>query len=359
MRESKLTLAMNQTPGRIVEYYGWGVRGAFSSTADEILHLAGGVGYLDASFWGRLEVKGRDALDLLHRLSTNDLAGVQPGSAVGAILTTDKGRIEALLIVARLKDRLLVIVPPGSEERTVSWIQKYTIMEDITIRDVTTDTIMASLVGDKLSSMVLRRFGFETQSQGVRLVDLPWGEVLAVRIDIATFPQLFLIADSERAESFFIWLEALADAEGWKRTGIHAFETYRISRGLPMTGHELTGDFNPYDVNLLGFVSYTKGCYIGQEVIARIDTYQKDRYGLRGILLEGPADAGLLPMEIMKENEIVGWLTSSSTVAMQPYYPGLAVVRNNIQSGTPVRISAVGLHIAGTVVDLPLKLETE
>lgn len=357
MRESRLTRAMMMATGRIVEYHGWGVQETFSSVADEVRHLAGGVGYFDASPWGRLEVKGRDAIDLLHRLSTNDLKGIQPGDALGTILTTDKGRIEALLIVLRLDDRLLLVVPPGSEERVASWIQKYTILEDVTTRDITTETVMASLIGHNLGSMAL--IDLESQAEGVKRLELPWGEVLVIRVDIAGISQLYLIADEKKTDSFLGWLQALADSKGWKRTGIKAFEAYRIARGFPMTGHELTGDFNPYDVNLLDFVSFSKGCYIGQEVIARIDTYQKYRYGLRGVLLEELPDDSLLPMEILNSNVTVGWLTSSSAFSLQGYYLGLSVIRRDVHSGTSVRASGNGREIGAKVVDLPMNLESK
>ncbi len=90
----------------------------------------------------------------------------------------------------------------------------------------------------------------------------------------------------QNAEAESVWTELTKRAEelGVPRMGFAAYETFRIARGIPDIGRELTNDFNPFEVGLRDAISMTKGCYIGQEVIARLDTYQKVKRKLVGIL---------------------------------------------------------------------------
>ena len=114
---------------------------------DEYRALTSGVGVVDRSDVGRLIVTGDDALDLLNRLSTNELATLEVGSGAATVLTTNKGRIVDLLHVHRDEDRLIVFTSPGSQQRVAEWIDFYTFVEDVAVEDVTRETAMLSLTG--------------------------------------------------------------------------------------------------------------------------------------------------------------------------------------------------------------------
>jgi hypothetical protein len=138
--------------------------------------------------------------------------------------------------------------------------------------------------------------------------------------------------------------------------GHAAYEAYRISKGIPMPGMELTERYNPYDINLRQFISYTKGCYTGQEVIARLDTYGKAHRRLVGLLFSqgsDPVDGGA-PVSVGGEE--VGWVTSVTEDPLFGSRLGLAVLRDDaIANG--VKATCPGLQgvTVATVCELPMR----
>jgi folate-binding protein YgfZ len=119
--------------------------------------------------------------------------------------------------------------------------------------------------------------------------------------------------------------QALLAGAGCRPIGSIAYEAYRISRGLPSRPGEISELYNPYDISLTDDVSYTKGCYIGQEVIARLDTYQKSKRRLAGLLFEGLAP-GREGQRLLKGERDIGVLTSALNVPVGGFYFGLGVI---------------------------------
>ena len=244
------------------------------TTEDQYHALTSGVAVLDRSDTGRLVPTGDDALDLLNRLSTNELATLEVGAGAATVLTTNKGRIVDLLHVHRREDRLVVFTSPGNQRRVAEWIDFYTFVEDVTVEDVTRETAMLSLTGlgstkfldgltdDHASS--LATFGrLSAQISGVA------AEVY--RSDFLGPPSFDIVIDAEDGDNLFGVLTEV----GAIPASADAVEALRVQRGIPTFGKELTEDYNPHEANLVHHVSFSKGCYIGQEVIARLQTYKK------------------------------------------------------------------------------------
>ena len=99
-------------------------------------------------YFGRIDIHGEDALDLLDRLSTNKLESLtEPYSGMGSVLTTNKGRIIDLLGVNRLPDKILVTSASESKKKVIEWIDFYTIMEDVSVKDISDETCHFRLIG--------------------------------------------------------------------------------------------------------------------------------------------------------------------------------------------------------------------
>ena len=123
------------------------VENVSSTPAEEYRALSSGAGLIDRTGVGRLIIRGEDALDLLDRLSTNELATLEVGSGAATVLTTNKGRIIDLLLVHRGEDSLTVFTSPGNQTRVAEWIDFYTFVEDVVVEDRTFETAMLSLSG--------------------------------------------------------------------------------------------------------------------------------------------------------------------------------------------------------------------
>lgn len=247
----------------------WRIPAAYSSVGEEYAAATQGIGVIDRSHTGRLKAIGDDALDLLNRLSTNKLDDLAVGAVMGAVLTTNKGRIIDLLFVLRQADYLLILTALETRRRVAEWIDFYTFVEDVTVEDSTEQTAMFSLMGegvaDALPSMS------DLPLYGSAALDVDGTTAVAIRTDFAGARAYDLIAPASDAQR--LW-NGLTD-RGATPVGYAASELLRIERGVPLQGHELTEDYNPLEANLWDFISFNKGCYIGQEVVARLNAYDK------------------------------------------------------------------------------------
>ena len=315
---------------------------------DQYRALTSGIAVLDRSDAGRLILTGDDALDLLNRLSTNELATLEVGAGAATVLTTNKGRIVDLLHVHRREDGLVVLTSPGNQQRVAEWIDFYTFVEDVTVEDVTRETAMLSLTGlgstaflDGLTdgqASSLATFGrLSAQISGVA------AEVY--RSDFLGTPSFDIVFVDEHRDSLF---RVLTDV-GAIPASADAVEALRVQRGIPAFGKELTEDYNPHEANLVHHVSFSKGCYIGQEVIARLQTYKKVSKYLVGLRWkgDGPAPGSFLT----HSGKRMGIITSVARLRHTGANVGLGYVRKGfVEDGTTV-VDETGNEITIKILD--------
>ncbi|HLY27233.1 MAG TPA: hypothetical protein VKQ72_12885 [Aggregatilineales bacterium] len=240
---------------------------------------------------GRLELTDRDRLDLLHRMSANDLASLQPGEGCSTALTTALARIIDRLIVYHRGDVALLIANYPSKVR--SWLQKHIFFQDkVRLRDVSADLAQLELQGLHASELI------EALVPGATISNLPLhhfveGTFGGERLLIArTFPlagEGFTLIVPNAA--LYTLKAALQDHAAVERDDTH-YEELRIQAGLPGAGHELTEDYIPLEANLWDSVSFSKGCYIGQEIIARMESRNRLARTLVSLRLNAPVPAG-------------------------------------------------------------------
>ncbi len=276
----------------------------YSSVRDEYVAATEGVGLADRSRLGRLKVSGADALDLLDRLSTNKLDDLAVGDVQGTVLTTNKGRIIELLYVLRLDDHLLVITGPQTCRRVAEWIDFYTFIEDVEVSDVSEETAMFSLVGRDAATAV-PQFA-DIPLYGSAYLEIGGADALVMRTDFAGVEGYDLI--TSEVQSVGVW-DALTGM-GAVPIGTQSLELVRLVGGVPGYGSELIEDYNPLEAGLIDFISFNKGCYIGQEVVARLNTYDKVQKHL--VRLSWEDDGIDLPAALIRDGRSVGTLTSAA-----------------------------------------------
>lgn len=320
----------------------------FGDAAREYHAARNAAALLDRSAFGRLRITGADALDLLNRLSTNKLIDLQPGHGAGTVLTTNKGRIVDLLVVANLGEELLVITSPGTQERIVEWIDLYTFGEDITVEDTTQSTALLSVIGpraaDALGEAVAGLERFDSTH-----VELGGRPLKVIRTDALGVAGYDVVAPVEHAAS--VWLD-LAD-RGAVPVGEIAAEALRVEQGVPRYGREMSEDYNPHEAGLLPFISFDKGCYIGQEVVVRLNTYRKVQKRLMGIAFDGeiPDNDSL----VEADGKQVGFLTSVADSPALGRPLALAYVRTaHAEAGLAVEVRSGNRAVTGETLELPL-----
>ena len=306
------------------------------------------VALLDRSSFGRLRITGADSLDLLNRLSTNKLIDLQPGRGAGTVLTTNKGRILDVLVVANIGEELLIITSLGMEERVAEWIDLYTFGEDIAVEDATQSAALLSVVGPKAVEVLgeaasgLDPFDSgETEIDG-RLVKL-------IRTDALGNAGFDVLVAVEHAAS--VW-QALSDC-GAVPIGELAAETVRVEHGVPRYGRELGEEYNPLEAGLLPFISFDKGCYIGQEVVVRLNTYRKVQKRLMGVALDGEKPE--IGARLEANGKDAGFLTSVVDSPAMGRPLALAYVRTaQAEAGVGVEVLSGDRTISGVTLELPV-----
>ena len=320
------------------------------SLVDEYDALTNGLAFIDRSHLGRLKFSGDDALDLLNRLSTNHLTNLEVGQALPTVLTSNKGRVVDVVLVLRQIDHLLVFTSPETRQAVADYVDFYKFSEDVTVDDITDETAMYAVSGPATSRLTI----IDSHGLGIHesvKVCHEGMEALIVRSDFLDLPGYDFIVDTQSQDSLRKFIQAL----GAIHVRSQAVETARIIRGIPSYGHEFSQDYNPLEAGLRNFISFSKGCYVGQEVVARLDTYKKVQRRLVSIqwLSDVPSTVGAA---LTANGEQVGVLTSAARLPTNlSLNVGLGYVKMTHQSKGAVGISVGGEILEGTIMEMPHK----
>ena len=294
------------------------------------------VALLKPDFGATLRHVGTDALDLLHRLTTNSLLDMPNGAARRTVLTNEKGRIIDVLWVVKISDAELVLVSDAPRPNdTIQAIEHYTIIEDAELTDASDSIDRWYLTGSIASEFLGDLFAegdFRHQKVG-GLIDLSSDDgefAFALRTDTAG-PETWLVMTQSSAASEIEQRFADADLEPITND---LFHQHRILNRAPIAGHELTDAVNPLEAGLISIIDFDKGCYVGQEVIARLDTYDKVQRRLIQFQLIGDAAAAETistgdRLRLPSNGQNVGWVTSITGNPTRGNRFGLGYVRND------------------------------
>ena len=297
----------------------------YSTSEEEYQAVTTKAALHDASYIGRLKAIGDDGLDLLNRLSTNKVIDLTAGQGAPTILTTDRGRILDLIGVVNVDEYILLITSPGAQQQVIDFLDKYTIMEDLTVEDITKESTMFSVLGPASQAAVESASGTtlgalptyhsvtaEIGGHEVRLVHRPFGDL----------PSYDILMDTVAKTG--VWGHLAAS--GITPVGEVAFEAARLNYSVPEYGREISEAYNPLEAGLIGSIDFAKGCYIGQEVIARLDTYQKIQKHL--VRLEFSADATVSEGDVLTDaGKEVGKVTSVTNIPTGLGLVGMAYIR--------------------------------
>ena len=222
-----------------------------------------------------VQVLGRDRVDLLHRLSTNDLRPLHkaPG-VISTLFTSAQGKLLDWTDVLSHADRVLLRTSPGRAAAVADWVEKYTIMEDVQSSNASHAYAFVALTG----------------ADAVALTGLPSmparGQVVELN---GAFWYAGLSAYGSRMEGLVPAAAVPAKIAAWQAAGAillgdAARELQRLRAGVPSHAYEFAAEVNPLELRLTQYaVGWNKGCYIGQEVISRLDSYDKVARLLMGL----------------------------------------------------------------------------
>jgi len=306
--------------------------------------LRTGCGVIDRSERGRLALTGPGAIEFLNGQVTNELAGLRPGEGRYAAFLTHKGKMLGDLRILAVAEaggdatELLLDTERPALQGLFDMIRRFKVGYDLELHKRTLQTGELSLIGPRAAELAGAELPAEEHANAP--VELDGIAALAVR----TYIGVDLICSASDTAGL---LEVL-QGRGALPVGPAAAECLRVEHGRPRYGIDLDDSVIPQEAGLNErAVSFTKGCYVGQETVARLFYKGKPNRHLRGLRLAGPADPGA---ELRLGERVVGQLTSvADSPDLGPI--ALALLRREAEPGASLQVGESGLQ--GIVLELP------
>jgi aminomethyltransferase len=313
-------------------------------------------GLFNFNSFAKISIKGKDRIKFLQGLTTNDITTLSDGTGLYTILPTIKGKIASEAMVYAFPAHFLLILPPDLREKTLQILNKFKIGSDVQIEDLTEFFFLLSIQGPQSEKILVNWL----QNP---LPELQPFHFISLLIEGATLQIIRngwsgekgfdLLIPSSRGEEIWTRLLEKGKSNGLIPAGKETFETIRIEAGIPQYGVELSEEVLPQEAGLEKMaISYTKGCYIGQETIARLHYLGHTNRSLVGLLLDQN-----IPEKndtIISGDKKIGLITSTT------YSPSLKRIislgflqRQYVQPGTAVEIDHRGEKIKAVVTELP------
>ena len=321
-------------PQNMTNHFGWEIPRCYLDPKTEFIAAQTDAVAHNSSYVGRLKATGPDTLDLINRMSTNQVLNLGHDRCAHTILTTNRGRILDLIHVINTDESILVLTSPGEQLNVINWLDKYTIMEEITVEDLTTSTRMITLIGPNCILNLDRLIGSNLKSlepYSSQLVKISDEIVRIIKKPLGDIQIVDLIIEPQQLDK--IW-DTILDSGTFLPMGIDAYESFRVEHAIPGHSSEMGESYNPLETGLIGSIDFHKGCYIGQEVIARLDSYKKIQKHLVTLSIRSDHDipAGA---DLLCDGQYAGKVTSVALNPSTNRLVGLGYINSaNAQIGT-------------------------
>jgi aminomethyltransferase len=297
------------------EFSGWMMPKSYGSLLEEYKAVRNNVGIVDLSHHGKIEFRGKEHIKFLQGILSSDVKKLEEGDGQYSTFLTPKGRIITDMRLYRRRDSVLLDLEPGLNEKVRELFLKYRISYKVDIEDVTESTSLISVHGPKAKKLAEKTLG--KQIPELKESDFITSEINGQELLIANINRTgelgFDIFVSSDGTNKTIWENLIAGGQEFnaKPVGLDAFETLRIEAGIPVFGVDMNENTIPIEAGIWNALSFDKGCYVGQEVIARIKWRGHVNRNLIGIIIDGDQIPRKDSRIICGEREI-GHITSST-----------------------------------------------
>ena len=337
-------------------YEDWELVGHFTDPLQEHYAVRQGVGVVDLSHRGRLRLTGSDRAAYLHRIISNEVEGLSVGEGNYATILTNRGKIIADMNVYVFEESIGIETNAETTSILYQELDKYLIADDVTIEDFTERTGAVGVHGPKSAELLQDVFGFDVEDLPeyhsiVDEIDGQW--IVCVRANETGEVGYNVCTASESMEWLWDTILTKGRAFGAEPVGLTALNSLRIEAGIPQFGAELDDSIFPGEAELEQAISFEKGCYIGQEIVARMKYRGHPNRLLRGfeIASDTPPQSG---DRLFDGDKDIGWLTSVVVSPTLGETIGLGYVRTAFtDQGSQVEIETADSRVNATVRVLP------
>lgn len=358
MNTSPLHEQQTQLGASFQELAGWNVPAHYGDARAEYQAVRTSVGLSDLSHRGLLRATGDDRVKWLQSILSNDLLRVQPGQGVYSSLLTHKGKMLTYVRLYVTPDAVILEDVGDIGDTTAKTLKKFLLYGTKAKLEVLTGTWgLLLLSGPRAAEVIRLALQVELQTAAVPSLTTATQDTQPVWLlrGEETGEQDILLA-TPNANLLALWnlLVATGSPLGLRPVGTVAREMLRLEAGLPKAGADLNEEIVPPEANLDGKAfSLNKGCYPGQEVVARMDTYGNVRRHLSGLLIRDttvpPAGA-----KLFSGDREVGWISSASASPAMGHPIALAYpLRDFSTPGTELTVDVDGRRLPATVHALP------
>lgn len=318
-------------------------------TSIEYQALTTGAGFVD--FRGRtlIELTGADAASFLQGFCTNEVKRLNPGQGCEAFITSVQGKVLGHVIISREEERIVLETVAGAAERLMPHLDRYIIREQVVLADRSQEW-GELLLGGAASVSLLKKLFQAPPPQTTwasASVSLDGRSIVVQRVDpILAGPSFLLRAPTADLGA----IEQALLAAGAVRCCEATFDTVRIEAGWPLYGRDITDQNLPQEVDRDSqAISFTKGCYLGQETVARIDALGHVNRKLRSLKF-APNSAPMAGLQLLDGDKSAGEITSATLSPKFSAPLALGYVRRgHNESGTRLT-SAQGQAIVGQAI---------
>jgi folate-binding protein YgfZ len=286
-----------------------------------------------------LRLTDADRADFLHRMTTNNIHALRPGQSAVTVLTSPTARMLFVFTVLCETDSLLLLPAPGQAQSLARHLRSQIFfMDKVKVQEISADWARLRLMGPHASAALA--------ALGMDVADLPDGAVLEHDTGIVVVQQQYDVPGYEvlvPAARQAAVSEALVGA-GAVVVDNAAYDARRVELGRPAPSTELVEEFNPLEAGMAWVCAENKGCYTGQEIIARQLTYDKVTRTLVGLVAEAPLAPGA---EVTVEGRTMGVVTSSAYSPALDKPVALAILKRPANTpGVRVQVGTIEAEVA-------------
>ena len=244
--------------------------------------LRHGAAWLDLSARGRIVARGRDRARLLHAITSNEVKKMTPGTGCYAFLLNPQGRIQADLCLFCHADHFLIDTEPELREKVRLHIKRYIIADQVELEDVTASTAAIGLEGPGAAAILAE---LDAPVPVDAYAHLAWGDAMVAAVTVTGQPGMRIFCPAEQAADLVHRLQAA----GAVAASAEDARLVRIENGKPRYGEDIRETSLPQETEQMHAVSFSKGCYLGQEIVERIRAQGRVNKKLMRVVLEGGA----------------------------------------------------------------------
>jgi glycine cleavage system T protein len=334
----------------------WELVAHFTDPQTEHHAIRNSVGILDRSHRGRLRLTGDDRMKYLNRIISNEVEKLKVGDGNYATILTNRGKIIADMKVLIFEPSIGIDTNAETTGILFQELDKYIIADDVMLEDLTDETGLISVYGPKSAALVQAILGVDVSALAehqsvVHHINDQW--IVCARTNETGEIGYNLYMEATLMEG--LWDASLTKGQDFdvQPVGLTAFDSLRIEAGTPQYGAELDDSIMPLEAELEHAIDFEKGCYIGQEIVARMKYRGHPNRLLRGLEIDHntPPQQGDRIFDGQKD---IGWITSAVPSPTLGKTIALGYVRMAFtDSGSTVEVESAGGRMGATVVHLP------